>query len=480
MADANWSNQLHTALEQWSAIRPDRAARAFYQALDGCEGDDMTIWRAFVENQLALLCQETGQWQEARQHWEAAQKCWSTAGLRAGSSELSATLDWFCDLLEHYRFPERALHLRRQHRISRPPLIDPWLSEGDAPTALVSAPPSAVPQQVFEPMGGNTVSTQRNHPSAGTWDELLTRALELATRANFPRAQNLFDEARHRVVDRRVTHPHLLSLVYCAESIGAFLAGCYPQAEKARETARELWRAPESDREDLQSFAQALRAAGQESAAVLFMSRIGQNQFPLIDPWTDLHTGVARGEWQAPQALDWLPRLEEALVHYSRGNLFECQRRLDNLSLQLDGEAARQALLGNLQALLSHARGEEIEARAFYNRARTGWRDAHTLGPELSLLRLHQLDKLADALSSGHLLDPFDHPLPSQIGSAPSVPRPRHFESAAETVQPGLPTKSSPLVIALLVAILLAMGGATWLLARSNVDLRPVVNARGK
>ncbi len=440
----------------------------------------MTIWRAFVENQLALLSQETGQWEEARYHWEAAQKSWSTAGLKAGSTDLSATLDWFADLLEHYRFPERALHLRRQHRISRPPLIDPWLSDGEQP-AVPTAAPAEAPEQLYEPMGGKTVSTQRNRSSGGTWDELLTRALELAARANFPRAQNLFDEARHRVVDRRVTHPHLLALVYSAESIGAFLAGCYPQAEKARDTARELWRAPEHDREDLQRFAQALRAAGQESAAALFVSRNAQNQFPLIDPWTDLQAGVARGQWQAADAPEWLPRLEEAMQQYARGNLYECQHRLDNLSLQSDGEPARQALLGNLQALLAHARGEENEARTFYLRARNGWTDAHALGPELALLRLHQLEKLADALAAGHLLDPFDHPLPTQIGTAPSAPRPRSFEPAEKQGAPELPARSSSLFIGLLVAILLALGGAAWKLTRPPESGRPpIVHRAGK
>lgn len=477
MADANWSSQLHTALEEWSAIRPDRAAQAFHRVLEGCQGEEMTIWRALVENQLALLSQETGQWEAARLHWEAAQECWSTAGLKAGSTELSATLDWFGDLLEHYRFPERALHLRRQHRISRPPLIDPWLSEGDAPVSSFStAPPAAAPEELYQPMGGNSVSIQRERSSGGTWDELLTRALELAARANFPRAQNLFDEARHRVVDRRVTHPHLLALVYSAESIGAFLAGCYPQAEKARDAARELWRHPERDREDLQRFAQALTAAGQESAAMLFMSRNAANQFPLIDPWTDLQAGVARGQWEPAEAPNWLPRLEEAMQQFARGNLSECQHRLDNLWLQSDGEPARQALLGNLQALLAQARGEDNEARTFFQRARTGWTDAHALGPELALLRLHQLEKLADALAAGHLLDPFDHPLPTQIGTAPSAPRVRSYEPP-QKAGPDLPAKSSPLVIALLVAVLLGMGGAAWMMAHPPA---PTVQARGK
>ncbi|MBX3170095.1 MAG: hypothetical protein KF760_22005 [Candidatus Eremiobacteraeota bacterium] len=477
MADANWSSQLHTALEEWAAIRPDRAAQAFHRVLAGCQGDEMTIWRAFVENQLALLCQETGQWEQARHHWEAAQKCWSAAGLKAGSSELSATLDWFGDLLEHYRFPERALHLRRQHRISRPPLIDPWLSENDPPTAIV--PAAAAPEPGYAPMGGKTVSTQRNRSSDGTWDELLTRALELAGRANFPRAQNLFDEARHRVVDRRVTHPHLLALVYCAESIGAFLAGCYSQAERARDTARELWRTPERDREDLQRFALALRAAGQESAAVLFMSRSAQNQFPLIDPWTDLHTGVARGEWQAPEAPEWMPRLEEALEQFVRGNLYECRRLLDNLGLQLDDGPAREVLLGNLQALLAHAQGEESEARTFYNRARTRCIRADSLEPELALLRRYKLEKLADALKAGHLLDPFDHPLPTQIGTALPGPKPRLLEPS-ERQSPPPPAKSNPVVIGLLVAILLTLGVAAWKLAYPHEPQPPQREARGK
>lgn len=477
MADANWSNQLHTALEEWSSIRPDRAARAFHLVLEGCQGEDMTIWRAFVENQQALLCQETGQWEDARHHWEAAQKCWSQAGLKAGSSELSATLDWFCDLLEHYRFPERALHLRRQHRISRPPLIDPWLSEGDGSVAVVSAPALAVPEQLYAPMGGNTVSNQRNRSSAGSWEELLTQALELAGRSNFPRAQHLFDEARHRVVDRRVTHPHLLALVYSAESIGAFLAGCYPQAEKARDTARELWRAPEHDQEDLQRFAQALKAAGQESAAVLFMTRHAQSQFPLIDPWTDLNTGVARGDWQSSEAPQWLPQLEEALEHFSRGNLYECRRRLDNLSLQLEDGPGREVLLGNLQALLAYAQGEESEARLFYNRARTRWTQTHSLEPELALLRRYSLEKLADALKAGHLLDPFDHPLPTQFGTAAPAPRPRVVESAARpAAEPS--AKSNPLVIGVLVAILLAIGGAAWKLTHAPAP--PPLEARAK
>lgn len=458
MADASWSNQLHTALEEWSAIRPDRAARAFHQALEGCQDEDMTVWRAFVENQLSLLAQETGQWEEARHHWEAAKACWNQAGIQAGSDDLSATLDWFCDLLEHYRFPERALHLRRQHRIKRPPLIDPWLSDESVLPTPAAPRPQAV-EETYAPLGGNTISTQRDRHTEGDWGELIRQALELAARSNFPRAQHLFDQARHRVVDRRVTHPHLLALVYSAESIGAFVAGNYPQAEKARDTASELWRTPEGDREDLQRFAQALQAAGQEGAAVLFMSRIAQNQFPLIDPWQDLHTGVARGEWQAAEAFDWLSQLEDALKHFERGNLSECQRRLDNLGLQLHGQPAREALLGNLQALLAQAQGQESEARTFYNRARTLGVQSSSLEAELPLLRRYGLDKLAEALKAGHLLDPFDHPLPTQIGS-PSKPRPSAFAPASAPSPDPVP--ASRMATLVLSAVLLLLGLAAW------------------
>ena len=463
MADANWSNQLHTALEEWSAIRPDRAARAFHSALEGCQSDDMTIWRAFVENQLSLLSQETGQWDEARHYWESSQKSWSQAGIQAGSDDLSATLDWFCDLLEHYRFPERALHLRRQHRIKRPPLIDPWLSE-DSALPMAAAPRPEKVEESYAPMGGNTVSTQRDQAAAGDWGVLVTQALELAARSNFPRAQNLFDQARHKVVDRRVTHPHLLALVYSAESVGAFLAGNYPQAEKARDTAAELWRTPERDREDLQRFAQALQAAGQESAAVLFMSRIAQNQMPLIDPWNDLQGGVVRGEWQAPEAFDWLSHLEDALKHFERGNLEEVQRRLDNLGLQLHGQPAREALLGNLQALLAHALGRENDARIFFNRARTRWTQAGSLEAELLLLNGYGLKKLSLALKAGHLLDPFDHPLPTQIGTAPK--RAPRLQAQPEPIVPAA-ARPQQLTIAVLVVILLLLGLGAWRLLHS-------------
>jgi hypothetical protein len=420
----------------------------------------MAVWRSFLHNQLALLCQDTGEWEEARQHWESAQQSWRAAGLHPGSEGLSATLDWYADILEHYQFAERARMIKKQHKSGLPPLLDPWQNQGSGPEAVAaSAPRRGLAEVEYAPLGGNSVSTQRLGSAQGSWDQLLSQALQLAARANFARAQNLFDQARHLVVARRVTDPHLLSLVYSAESIGAFVSGSYPQAEKARDQARELWKMPEQ-REDLQLFAQALRAGGQESAAVLFMTRVAQNQFPLLDPWNDLQTGLAQGEWQAEEAVNWLERLEEALKHYARGNLYECQRRLDNLALQLQAEPEREGMLGNLQALLAHAQGDETDARLSYNKARPRWRGSKTLQAEIVLLRRYKLEKMADALEKGHLLDPFENPLPTQLGTAPKPERPKIFEPEPQPEES--PSRSTTLLTVLLVAVLVVMGAGAW------------------
>lgn len=459
MADANWSNQLHSALEEWSGGRLDKAGRGLHRVLESCQSDEMAVWRCFLHNQLALLCQDTGEWEEARQHWESAQQSWRSAGLHPGSQGLSATLDWYADILEHYQFAERARIIKLQHQAGRPPLLDPWQNQASGPeAAAASAPRRGSAEVEYAPLGGNSVSTQRQGSAQGSWDQLLSQALQLAARANFARAQNLFDQARHLVVARRVTDPHLLSLVYSAESIAAFVSGSYPQAEKARDQARELWKMPEQ-REDLQLFAQALRAGGQESAAVLFMTRVAQNQFPLLDPWNDLQTGLAQGEWQAEEGINWLERLEEALKHYARGNLYECQRRLDNLALQLQAEPDRECLLGNLQALLAHAQGDETNARLSYNKARPRWRGAKTLQAEVALLRRYKLEKMAEALDKGHLLDPFESPLQTQLGTAPKPERPKLVEPEPEVEEP---KRSNALVTVLLVVVLLVMGAGAW------------------
>lgn len=433
----------------------------------------MAVWRSFLQNQLALLCQDTGEWEEARQHWELAQQSWKVAGLHPGSPGLSATLDWYADILEHYQFSERARALKLLHQAGRPPLLDPWQSQASGPQA--SSSQSGVrtgsKQVEYAPMGGKSVSTQRQGASQGSWDELLGQALKLAARANFARAQNLFDQARHLVVDRRVTEPHLLALVYNAESIGAFVAGSYPQAEKASEQAKELWRMPQQ-REDLQLYAQALRSGGQESAAVLFMTRVAQNQFPLLDPAVDLQTGLAQGQWQAPEKLNFSERLEDALKHYSRGNLYECQRRLDNLALQLQADPAREALLGNLQALLAHAQGDESNTRLSYNKARTLWKNANLLQAEIQLLRRFKLEQVAEALERGHLLDPFENPLPTQLSTALPAPKPRPVQAELEAEPEAVP-HSNKLLITLLAVVLLGLGAAAWRLTHPPASAPP-------
>jgi len=458
VSDANWSNQLHIALEEWAAARTDRAQRSFHRVLEGCQSEEMVVWRAFLHNQLALLCLETGQWDEARHHWDAALQSWGAAGLQPDSPQLAATLGWYADILDHYQFRERARLLRTSGRV---PLIDPWQSESPVQSAFATSAGAPVQnEESYQPMGGNSVSVQRSGGATGTWDELITQALELAGRANFPRAQNLFDQARDQVVARRVTHPHLLALVYSAESIGAFVAGQYPLAEKARDQAKELWRTPEQHSEDLQLFAQALKAAGQENAAALFMSRVGKHEFPLLDPLTDLQSGVARGQWKTA-TVDWLASLEEACKHFARGNLVECQRRLDSLAMQMEPQPAREALLGNLQALLAQAQGEEDEARTFYNRARTRWTNPNTLSADLKILRRYKLEKLADALKAGHLLDPADHGLVSEVGTAAPPPRPEPAPPAeVERVDP--PARSFSPVTVVLVLILALIAAGVW------------------
>ena len=242
MADASWSNQLHTALEEWSSGRLDRAARSFNRGLESCQAPEMAVWRSFLHNQMALLSQDTGEWEEARLHWQAAQQSWGEAGLSPSSPQLKATLDWYVDLLEHHRFSERSSAVRQLQQAGRAPLLDPWqgASAMTAPAAPGVTRPGAKVEESFAPLGGNSVSMQRASVSQGSWTDLISQALELSARANFSRALNLFDQARNQVVARRVTHPHLLALVYCAESIGAFTSGNYTQAEKSSDQAFAL------------------------------------------------------------------------------------------------------------------------------------------------------------------------------------------------------------------------------------------------
>ena len=162
--------------------------------------------------------------------------------------------------------------------------------------------------------------------------------------------------------------------------------------------------------------------------------------------------------------------LEAALSRYARGNLGECQRLLDNLALQLEPDPSKEALLGQLQALIAQAQGDEKESRVFFNRARLSWKNAHSMGPELRLLEQNRLETVAQAMRAGHLLDPFEAPLPSQLGGdiSPGRALPKVPENT-ETEPIAIPaTAPSHRLVWLLALILLALGLTAWKLASQS------------
>lgn len=435
----NWATLLQASLEHWSQGRSAQGGKGLQQVIGQLQGPAMAIWRALVYNQLALLSNQLGHWQYAKDQWELAQEAWRNSGMPPGAAELNPTLDWYTQLLATYGFADSAETVKSLHAAGQPPLIDPWTAPDktarlalapSAPTPLVSGPEEGLPDSSgFAPLGGATVQWRPSQEIAfDTWYEGCTQALKLASESKLPQALNCIDKARDKaLVLRNSDGGHALALVYNAESLACFLAGDYSSATQARQEASRLWTDLKNSaalyRGDTHDkFAAALREADQQRAADLFLRRHGQRQCPLIDPWVDLESGLSRGEWQQQSAFvlskDWKPKVESALQHLSRGNGLEAGKELGLMQQKMSADDLRGsagALLLQLQALIAYASGDYDAAQEFFTKGRTLWdqlpkskrRDGPYLEQTKSLLTMYQLESIADHLTTDSLCDPF-------------------------------------------------------------------------
>lgn len=420
---ADWAGQLQLSLEHWSKGRRDVGGRGLQQVIAKLEGPAMAFWRALLHNQLALVSQEMGHENYARAQWQQALSQWSQSGLVAGSSELEPTLDWYRQLLTYYGFEQRSEAVKRLHHARKPPLLDPFSPP---------PPPADESEADWAPLGGKTVAqlapAQPVAIEVGKrdWDEFLKLALELASQGKLQPALGYLDGAKEIALLRRERDEgHLLSLVYCAESICAFLAGDYSLAGQAKQESVRMW-AGLSDNPKVylgdihERFVQALREAGQDQAAQLFGERHRKKTFPLLDPWTDLETGLQRGNWQAAEFQlenEWQKRLEVALKHHARGSFMEALRELGLLEQKMtpdESRAAPGALVLQLQSLVSYAAGDYDAAQELFRKAQLQWdslavggrRQPPYLDQVKSLLTMHNMGSLADQLGES-LCDPF-------------------------------------------------------------------------
>ena len=409
MSDSNptWAGQLQSALDLWSKGRSDLGGKGLQQVLSQLRGPDHTLWRALVYNQLALLSNQMGHWQYAKEQWELANKTWADSRMEAGSPELQATLDWYVQLLSHYGFAERADKVGKLHRQGQPPLLDPWLEQGDK----IEPPPA---------------SRLQTESSVLNWDEYVCNALKLAGEGKLPPALASLDKAKETALaSRPQDQGHLLALIYNAESLACFRAGDYSGAGQAKEESTRLWTQvgnnPKVYAGDIHSkFMQALERAGQTQAATVFGQRHGQTQCPLIDPWCDLEVGIKSGDWQNDVFdldQDWKARMETALQYHGRGNYVEAQKELGLLEQQLrfeDLQRAPGALLFQMQSVLAYAMGDYDSAQVLYRKASGVWerlepsqkKEGPFLAQLINLVTLYGLEVMADRLSDG-LCDPF-------------------------------------------------------------------------
>ncbi len=398
-----WAGQLQTALDFWSKGRVDLGGRGLQQVLLQLKGPDNTLWRALVYNQLALLSNQMGHWQYAKEQWELASETWRDSGMQAGGAELQDTLDWYFQLLNHYGFSQNAECIRKLHADKRPPLLSPW----EEPL------PNAAPLRL-------EILPQVERTSED-WDQLVRQAIQAAGEGKLQPALGSLDKAKELVVGNK----HIQALIYSAEALAGFLAGDYSQAAVARQEAVNLWLSLDDDFSPYAGkvhdrYIQALEEAGQSQASRIFAARHQQMKCPLVDPWADLEGGLKKGEWESTAfnlLEDWRARMEMALRFHARGNLLEAQKELGLLEQQMSLEQMQQcpgALLTQMQSLMAYATGDYDSAQVLFRKAVAVWdslepRERHDLpylGQLKALMTDHGLESIAQSLGE-QLCDPY-------------------------------------------------------------------------
>lgn len=431
-----WAGQLQNALDLWSKGRSDLGGRGLQQVLLQLKGPDHTLWRALVYNQLALLSNQMGHWQYAKEQWELANETWRDSGMHAGGGELQATLDWYFQLLTHYGFAERAETIRKLHLEKHPPLLDPWEEPQPRPQLTpISAVPAASPVRLqilpeaepepapeYAPVGGQRLASRPlAQQRIEDWDALVGQALKSAADGKLQPALAAIDRAKALVVGNK----HVQALIYSTEALAGFLAGDYSQASLARQEAVNLWLALDEGFSPYAGdvhprYIQALEEAGQEQAARIFAQRHQQMKCPLVDPWADLEGGLKTGQWETAQfniLEDWSTRVEMSLRFHSRGNLLEAQKELGLLEQQMSQEQLQQcpgALLFQMQAIMAYATGDYDSAQVLFRKAVTLWDslepgERHNLpylGELKELMGRHGLESIGQSMGET-LCDPF-------------------------------------------------------------------------
>jgi hypothetical protein len=424
-----WAGQLQTALDLWSKGRSDLGGRGLQQVLLQLRGPENTLWRALVYNQLALLSNQMGHWQYAKEQWELSNETWRESGMQPGGSELQATLEWYFQLLSHYGFAERAETVRQLHAQKQPPLLNPWEEPADKPQLTPLSQVQTAPLRLdipnetnYAPVGGQRVASRSlAEQSFADWDELVRQALKAAADGKLQPALAAVDKAKTLVIGKK----HEQALIYNAEALCGFLAGDYSQASQARQEAVNLWLGLDESFSPYAGtnhnrFMQALNDAGQTQAANIFAQRHSQMKCPLIDPWADLESGIKTGDWEATRfniLEDWRSRVEMALRFHGRGNLLEAQKELGLLEQQMSLEQMQQcpgALLLQMQSIMAYATGDYDSAQVLFRKASTVWetleaRERHDLpylGQLKELMTSYGLETLAEVMGE-RLCDPF-------------------------------------------------------------------------
>jgi tetratricopeptide (TPR) repeat protein len=373
------------------------------------------LWRALVYNQLALLSNQMGHWQYAKDQWDMANETWQDSHMEAGSSELQATLDWYTQLLGHYGFSERAAKVKRQHQQGQSPLLDPFEEQDKPPLLELTRLPGQA--AAARPAAVN---------STASWDDHLGEALKLAGEGKLPQALAAIDRAKEQAVaSGGQENGQVLALIYNAESLACFQAGDYSGAGQAKQESARLWSLlgnhPRLFAGDTHPrFLRALEGGGQAQAALVFADRHRQSQCPLIDPWCDLEVGIQSGSWQNDAFdlnKDWKVRMETALQFHGRGNYVEAQTELGLLEQQLKPEDLQRppgALLFQMQSVLAYAIGDYAAAQELYRKAVGVWerlepaqrKEGPFLSQLINLVTMYGLEVMADGLGD-RLCDPF-------------------------------------------------------------------------
>jgi hypothetical protein len=409
---SDWSACFTEALSFWHQGQLEQAGRSFQQAIKLCEPAN-PLWRALLCNQLALLSIQMGHGPYAQEQWKRAQQAWQEAGVQAGQTSLSETLEWYSERLREYGFGQRGRRVLQLHQQAQPPLLEPS-----------QAPPP-------------------------DWDPLVKKALQLSKQGRFQSALLEFDRAK--VVAKALQsqeRSHLLALIYNAEALAAFEAGDYSQAGEAKQEAERLWQSLETDLKPYAGdthlrWTEVLRDSGQETVADVFENRHQRRVCPLIDPWEDLQSGLQSSSWKASHfelGEDWKNRLESAFQALEKQQNLEAQRTLASLEAAMPPAAMRAspgALLLQAQALVFYQSGEFDSSRQTFLRAQEIWdklnaeqrKQAPHFEQFRSLLAMFGFMEMSESLGE-RLCDPFLFHKPSQ--QLPSAPRPEPAEEEEE------------------------------------------------